>query len=551
MNCTAHAAARGACHAVRAVLLAVVATVLCAAGAWAQSTGRGTPPPVPYSGVITTEGREPFVGQATILFALYDSPTAGVSRWVELQTVRTSGVGRYRVMLGSVTAFPRNLFASGRPLWLGIQIASQPQQPRVRFSTETPLEDERTEAGSEPPPTGDQALRVFLDCARCDDDYLRQRITFLNHVVDREDAQVHVLVTSQSAGGGTEFTFAFIGLEAFTGRDDEVRYLSSSTDTEDEEREGIAQTLQLGLLPYLAGTPLAAQLEIFHDQALELGAAQPEDDPWNFWVFEASADAKLSGQASETDHALSGSFSGSRTTEAWRIRFGTSSDYSRSDFDLGDGTNFVSTFRNFAATGLVIKSGGDHWGFGVGGSAISSSFLNQDLTLRVAPAIEYNVFPYSESTRRQLTISYAVGVTAFDYEETTIFNKNTEVLWDQALRLSFDTTQPWGESGIAVEASHFLNDPAKSRVTGFGNLNFRITRGLSVFVWGDVSRIRDQVFLSGADLSVEDRLVRRRRLATDYEYSTGFGISIQFGSIFNNVVNSRFAGSTGGIIRKF
>ena len=55
---------------------------------------------------------------------------------------------------------------------------------------------------------------------------------------------------------------------------------------------------------------------------------------------------------------------------------------------------------------------------------------------------------------------------------------------------------------------------------------------------------------SGADLRVEDRLVRRRRLATDYEYSTGFGISIQFGSIFNNVVNSRFAGSTGGIIRK-
>lgn len=198
-----------------------------------------------------------------------------------------------------------------------------------------------------------------------------------------------------------------------------------------------------------------------------------------------------------------------------------------------------------------MRSGGDQWGFGVGGSVISSSFLNQDLTLRAAPALEYNVFPYSESTRRQLTITYALGVNAFDYEETTIFNQQKEVLWDEALRLSFDTTQPWGESGVAVEVSHFLNDPAKNRATGFGSLDFRIARGLSVYVWGDVSRIRDQVFLSGADLSVEDRLVRRRQLATDFDYSAGFGVSIQFGSIYNNVVNSRFAGASGGFIRRF
>ena len=171
--------------------------------------------------------------------------------------------------------------------------------------------------------------------------------------------------------------------------------------------------------------------------------------------------------------------------------------------------------------------------------------------MRVAPAVEYNVFPYSESTRRQLTITYAVGVNAFDYEETTIFDKQTEVLWDQALRLSFDTTQPWGVSGIAVEVSHFLNDPNQNRATGFGSLDFRIARGLSVYVWGQASRVRDQVFLSGADLSIEDRLVRRRQLATDFEYSMGLGVSIQFGSIFNNIVNSRFAGSSGGIIRRF
>ena len=115
-----------------------------------------------------------------------------------------------------------------------------------------------------------EALRVFLDCVRCDDDYLRQEITYLNYVVDREDAQVHVLVTTQPSGGGTEFTFAFIGREAFVGRDDEIRLFSSATDTADERREGIAQTLRLGLLPYLAGTPLADQVEIFFDPDIGL-----------------------------------------------------------------------------------------------------------------------------------------------------------------------------------------------------------------------------------------------------------------------------------------
>jgi len=35
-----------------------------------------------------------------------------------------------------------------------------------------------------------EALLVFLDCVPCNDDYLRQEITYLNYVVDSQDAQV-------------------------------------------------------------------------------------------------------------------------------------------------------------------------------------------------------------------------------------------------------------------------------------------------------------------------------------------------------------------------
>ena len=48
------------------------------------------------------------------------------------------------------------------------------------------------------------------------------------------------------------------------------------------------------------------------------------------------------------------------------------------------------------------------------------------------------------------------------------------------------------------------------------------------------------MYLAGGGMSQEERLLRLQREATDYEASLDFGLSYQFGSIFNNVVNNRF-----------
>src|SRR5262245_40995300 len=45
-------------------------------------------------------------------------------------------------------------------------------------------------------------IRVFLDCDRCDDEYMRQNVGFVDYVRDRESADFHVLVTTQPTGGG-------------------------------------------------------------------------------------------------------------------------------------------------------------------------------------------------------------------------------------------------------------------------------------------------------------------------------------------------------------
>ena len=110
---------------------------------------------------------------------------------------------------------------------------------------------------------GAEALRVFLDCSRCDFDYLRTEITFVNYVRDRPDAQVHVLVTRENTGGGgTAVTLDFFGLEEFENFDDQLTYFTTQNDTDDDERRQLAQTLRLGLVRYAAQTPLRQELEV-------------------------------------------------------------------------------------------------------------------------------------------------------------------------------------------------------------------------------------------------------------------------------------------------
>ncbi len=68
----------------------------------------------------------------------------------------------------------------------------------------------------------------------------------------------------------------------------------------------------------------------------------------------------------------------------------------------------------------------------------------------------------------------------------------------------------------------------------------RLVRGLSVFMFGNVSRIRDQVFLPLEEASEEEILLGNVRLPTSFEYGMSVGLSYTFGSIYNNIVNPRF-----------
>jgi len=402
------------------------------------------------------------------------------------------------------------------------------------------------------PPPG--LLRLFLDCANawCDLDYVRSEVTFVDHVRTREDADVHVLVTVESTGsGGGAHTMQFIGRGRFAGVEHKLLFTSGPTDTEDDVRRKMVGTLKLGLVRYAAETASARDIQITHrppgPAAAAKTPAQGVDDPWNFWVFRASLRGNSSGESLQNTSGGSLGFSANRVTEAWKFTNSLSGSYRRSKYTLSEGETFTSITRSSSASSLAVKSLGPKWGAGGRASASSSTYVNQDLGLRVAPAVEWNYFPYSESTRRQFTFNYAVGLNHFDYREETLFGKMSETVFDHTLIASLDLKQPWGSTSTSFEVSQYLHDLSKYSLLLYNSLEARLFKGFSLNVYGSVSRVRNQLYLPRGEASNEEILVRQRQLATSYQYYISIGFSYSFGSIYNNVVNTRFQGSSGGI----
>jgi len=405
----------------------------------------------------------------------------------------------------------------------------------------------------------DSAIRVFVDCpgfsSGCDFDFFRTEITFVNYVRNREDADVHVLITTlPTGGGGSAYTITFIGLRRFAGTADTLQYFSGQTDTQDDNRKALVRVLKLGLMRFVATTPLASKIDISYTAPTGAAAGQVHD-PWNYWVFSARLGIDLNGQKSQRFTDLNGSLEANRTTEMWKLSFSLSEGYNESRFDdvpitdsLGNqiGTETIlSIARNYNANGFVARSLGSHWSGGARAAVSHSTFSNEQRTLSGGPALEYDFFPYADATRRRLTLEYDLAVRDVRYADTTIYDKTRETLFQESLGLSLNVTQPWGTSSASLTGSHYFHDFSKNRLVLAGGLDLRIIRGLSLNLFGDVDLIHDQLSLAKAGADESQVLLQRRELATSYRYFTFISLSYTFGSTFNNVVNPRFNGGGG------
>ena len=415
-------------------------------------------------------------------------------------------------------------------------------------------------ARAQTPAPLDRDLRVFLDCTdfRCDDDFFIEEIPWVDFVRDRQDADVHVQGTRQSTGaGGSEYTLAFMGRGRFESRQSTLSLVDPPDATEDSRRRSLLRIIRLGLAPYAAETARAAALDVAYTEP-EAGAddTAPVRDPWNHWVFRTRLSSYVNGESQQNFTNIHYSLSASRVTEAWKHALTMSGSYDRDYFEYEDldslgavvfADTIVSQRRSYGVHALHVKSISAHWSVGGRASWRMSDYGNQDANVRLMPAIEFSVYPYSESTRRQFTVLYSVGPAYYDYQEVTIFDRSHEALIQQQLVGSYDVTQPWGSVELSVGASHFLahldDGPdwadAQYSVSSFAEFDVRLFKGLSFNAWGGMDWVRDQIHLPAGGSTEREILLRQRELATSYRYFGQVGLSYTFGSIYSPVVNPR------------
>lgn len=386
----------------------------------------------------------------------------------------------------------------------------------------------------------DEAPQVFIDCERCDIDYIRREITFVNYVWDPKEADVHVLITLQETGsGGREYTLTFIGQKEFKELQNILTYFSNRTDTEDEIREGLVRVLKLGLAPYVARTPMSEAVSLKMRGKVKPTAVE---DKWDFWVFNVGFDTRIHGESTQSSFSVESNLSANRVTPQSKIRMRLDMDYDYDEYEI-EGETITSTREGEDFNGLYVWSLNDHWSVGGFINVSSSTYRNIDLSITSQPAIEYNFFPYSVSTRRQLRILYKIGYNYFNYREETVFNKMKQKIYNQDLSVILQFKEPWGSAGVMLSGSHYFYDFSKNQVSIGGDISVRLVKGLTLNVRGNYSATRDQLNLPKEEATMEEILLRRREIATQYRYFLSVGLSYSFGSIFSNVVNPRFTES--------
>jgi hypothetical protein len=424
----------------------------------------------------------------------------------------------------------------------------------VPAAAQTGNGDTAAEAAAEAPQN--QSLpSVYFDCngPNCNQNYYRTEIDWVNWVRDPDASDVHVIITSQmTGGGGRQFQLDFSGGPGFETYTDRVVLRTLSSDTEREELDAMAHMLSLGLARFAATNGYGGIVRLEGSGIAGRGAgaggvvsAEQVNDPWNLWTFRIGANGNLNGEETRSTINLRSNFNASRVTPTWRVSYGGNVNYQRQERELSSGP-FLSEEVNWGFNGTMVNSLAGHWSGGFTTSLGKNPSNNQDFQVGIKPALEYSYFPYDEATRRSLTVMYEAGPSYRNYIEETIFGAVRETRLEHDISVEFSQRQTWGDAGISLNGSQFLDETDKYSFGVNGNVSFRIFRGLNVNANANWNKVNNQVYLSAGGVSDEEDLLGLRNRASSFRYGMMIGLNYQFGSVFNNVVNNRFGGGGPG-----
>ncbi len=390
-----------------------------------------------------------------------------------------------------------------------------------------------------------KSLNVFVRCSSwCYTDYLKTEITWANFVQDQFVADVNLRISALGTGsGGFEYQLIFEGSNNIKHLIDTVQFNTNAINTDNEIREKLKNYVSMGLVRYALQLEKINALQVVSNDSLELNemgvGSNPAEDPFNAWVFNFSVNGYSNGQDTYRSTSMGSNFSANQNKETHKIRIGS---YYNNNIQRYNYMGFKDKFSRETYSGYFAyaKTITPHWSFGTFHDYSHSDYENIENSFSHNVAFEYNIFDFKESQTKQLTFSTYLGSQYNHYQDTTIYLKTKEWRPSGQFNINGSFNQTWGSFGIGINTEFFL-DNVKQNTTNINlELNARIYKGLSVNFYGYYSLIRNQIYLPKQNASLNEVLLQQQAVATNYSYYYSIGLSYRFGSIFNNVVNTRF-----------
>ncbi|HKL66383.1 MAG TPA: hypothetical protein VJ877_00715 [Bacteroidales bacterium] len=384
---------------------------------------------------------------------------------------------------------------------------------------------------------------VYLDCPRCDFNFIRTELDYVNYVRDPAQADIHVFITNENtSGGGRECLFSFIGRRKFAGTEYTMKHYIEPNATRDEQRKAINRFLTMGYASFILQTPQGYNFLISYSDSSASATKEKSEDPWDYWVFRSYVGGiSLELESNQRRFDSRWGIFADRVTDEWKFRIRPYFNFNSVFIQASEASDPVSSSQHrHGLDSYAIMSLNDHWSAGMFGKYFTASSRNIKHEIMMSPGIEYSLFPYSEATRKAITLTYQLGLGYYDYYKETIYSVTEEVLFSHQLKGMINIKQPWGSIETGLVGSAYLHDFDRRRVEIYTQISGRLFEGFSLSVQADYNILRDQMSLPRGEASLEDILLWQSEIATDFSFSGTVAITYTFGSKYTNIVNTRF-----------
>ncbi len=382
--------------------------------------------------------------------------------------------------------------------------------------------------------------KVFVEGIRLDMDYMRRNMRFVDFVNDPAVADVQIIINSQLSGsGGNAYSIRFVNKTYENFSEYTVTCITASSDTQEEIRKKITDAITLGIMPFINESEISKNLSIRY-QANEGGENEVTkvDDPWHNWTFRGDFNGGIDAEESRKNYSYSVNLRADKVSENWKFRNNAFVSVRTTKIE-NDNEVYTSDRVTNRFSSTIVKSLSPRWSFGTFLNYSRNNYTNFEYSYSAKPAIEYNIFPWDVSDRKVFTLAYYIGPLWSKYYEETLYGKLDEFLWQETVRFDLQLVETWGEVNAGLSASNYLHDFSKNNISLDTRLSIRIVRGLSVNFSLNVEKIKDQIYLPKGEASLEDVLLNNIQLPSSFSIGADVGLRIQFGSIYNNVVNNR------------